>query len=542
MRRTSCFAGVAAVLVTLAAAGCESDVDSRLALVGLGDACHLNSDCDALLLCVFERCHEACNDSRDCDSGAHCVRGARQRNVCQLEDEQSCSQHAPCPGSQLCAVDATCRDACLESEDCIAGQVCTTSTCADATEVDAEGLLPVAASESACTYDSDCSAGRVCRGGECQIECRVTRDCATAHVCNDGVCEPLPAATPVCLRPSDCKESQGCVDGECVDSPPEPTLDCRYSSDCTVTGQHCDQGTCVCECKIKADCGADEDCWNGCACRSTRKIVGDVIINGEIQLRELDNVDEIDGKLTLYLQSTGSFRVPGVRLAKSVLVDGHEVSPTVVFEALERVTETFQCDQACFAPRLASAGSITLHSLNMHEFSLPALASVTTRFDAFDNPRLGVISFPALTSAPELDVHDNPQLGALDLRRLDSVTGALKLTNNSKLETVNLSRLKQAGSLELSKLPWLSALSLEGLKQTDEEDAAMPQVGAVLIDATGLTTIEPLHLAYALTATAPLTVTFNRALPSVGIEALYDQLKARSPEWKGDYFQYGNGK
>jgi len=108
----------------------------------LAQGCTLNSECATPLICAFQRCHTACNESRDCPTGQRCVAADGGKNVCLLPDEEECVSDAGCQGDQVCAEDQECRDPCTDDDHCIGDQVCSTSdTCADPDEVDPDGNL-----------------------------------------------------------------------------------------------------------------------------------------------------------------------------------------------------------------------------------------------------------------------------------------------------------------------------------------------------------------------------------------------------------------
>ena len=124
---------------------CGDTADEQKKLAGIAQGCTLNSDCNNPLVCAFQRCHEACVESRDCPPGQRCIAGEDDTNVCQLPDEVSCMTSSGCDGSQVCAIDRECRDACTSENECIGAQVCaTTGACADPDEVDKDGNLPPA--------------------------------------------------------------------------------------------------------------------------------------------------------------------------------------------------------------------------------------------------------------------------------------------------------------------------------------------------------------------------------------------------------------
>jgi hypothetical protein len=140
------------VALTLIVWGCGDADKERLAAKELAAKCALNSDCNDKLICVFERCHEACRDETDCDPGQRCVRvpvddqedkkSGKEASVCQLPEETACRVDSDCKGDQRCAADRECRDPCGEGLECTTGQVCALSgDCALHDEVDLEGAL-----------------------------------------------------------------------------------------------------------------------------------------------------------------------------------------------------------------------------------------------------------------------------------------------------------------------------------------------------------------------------------------------------------------
>lgn len=132
--------GVSAGAVVVA---CGDDPVAQRTPAKLAQGCTLNSECVSPLICAFQRCHTACNETRDCPTGQRCVAGSNGKNVCQLPDERECVTDSGCSGDQVCASDQQCRDACDGDRDCIGTQVCATQgACAEPTEVDASGNLP----------------------------------------------------------------------------------------------------------------------------------------------------------------------------------------------------------------------------------------------------------------------------------------------------------------------------------------------------------------------------------------------------------------
>ncbi|HLK39335.1 MAG TPA: hypothetical protein VKU41_21390 [Polyangiaceae bacterium] len=95
---------------------------------GLSGTCSLNSDCNTPLVCVFSRCHNACNSSSDCPPGERCTpSGAGADNVCQLPVETVCTGGTACPGQLVCGSDFQCRAPCQTLSNCAQGQACVAS-------------------------------------------------------------------------------------------------------------------------------------------------------------------------------------------------------------------------------------------------------------------------------------------------------------------------------------------------------------------------------------------------------------------------------
>ena len=235
------------LLATLAVA-CTND-DPPLARLAQG--CLINSDCAAPLVCAFQRCHNACESTRDCPAGLRCVGSDGPLHVCQLEEERSCLYNSECPEGQKCGTDAECRDQCQGEADCLKDQLCVSGTCAEPTEL-RDGGLPVVAKDAGpssgqpCTYNTECPERLVCRVGLCQLEC---------------------------LSSVDCTEGRQCVQNRCL-IPLCPEVDagsgiaCAFNSDCP-GGLICRSGSCTCECRVGADCPVGYDCISA-RCTPTR--------------------------------------------------------------------------------------------------------------------------------------------------------------------------------------------------------------------------------------------------------------------------------
>ena len=122
------------VMGLLVASACSDSTQSKAASLAAG--CSINSDCQSPLVCAFQRCHSACETSRDCDPGQRCMASDRPFHVCQLAQEQDCTYNSQCPEGQVCGVDGQCRDQCASDRDCVTGQECVKGNCADPSELE----------------------------------------------------------------------------------------------------------------------------------------------------------------------------------------------------------------------------------------------------------------------------------------------------------------------------------------------------------------------------------------------------------------------
>lgn len=253
--------------------GCSSDSARSLAA-----ACSINTDCQSPLVCAFQRCHNACTDSRDCSNGERCVLSDKPFRVCQLPDETSCTRSSDCPGAETCAIDRECRDACVTTADCVTAQVCVSLTCADPKELADGGLVPKgdAGIDVPCAYNSECATPFVCRSGVCQFECLDSRDCSPGSSCVAHVCEAQ--GNP---NGSGGQSGSGGASGRDASAPGSPgTLGaaCNYPSDCEGALRCGPRGTCVYECNTTFDCAVDQccsahRCESGIACDRDASIV-----------------------------------------------------------------------------------------------------------------------------------------------------------------------------------------------------------------------------------------------------------------------------
>jgi hypothetical protein len=185
-------------VLLVAFAGACSSKDKSLA--HLAEGCLLNTDCEAPLVCAFQRCHHPCNASRDCPAGERCVESDGPFDVCQLVDERDCAYHSDCPKGKFCSADQQCRDQCAADRDCLTEQVCIGGTCADEVELRDGGLVtPVAPPDAAtssggqpCRYTSECEAPLVCKNRFCAPECLVSADCRQGYDCVNNRCTTGP--------------------------------------------------------------------------------------------------------------------------------------------------------------------------------------------------------------------------------------------------------------------------------------------------------------------------------------------------------------
>lgn len=185
----------------LVASGCGDDEEVKAA-IGVG--CVINSDCNEPLVCVFKRCHEQCEETRDCPEGQRCVIGVPPTHICQLPEELKCTYNSECVGEQVCAIDGQCRDQCKGDLDCLPGQLCVTGTCADPEELVDGRLVPaenqIQATGQPCSYTSECPDGLVCLDGLCNKECLGDADC-TPFPCDleTNLCVVTDDPTPPCI-------------------------------------------------------------------------------------------------------------------------------------------------------------------------------------------------------------------------------------------------------------------------------------------------------------------------------------------------------
>jgi hypothetical protein len=243
MRGQPCRALSVAVAAVLAHTSCSESFATE---PGPGAECSINSDCPEPLRCAFDRCHSACEETRDCLHGQRCVASDRPFHVCQLPDETKCAYNSDCPGSQICGANGECRDPCATERDCVKGQLCVERACVEPSEAIDAGARPVVDSGSStngsrCTFSSDCPAPYVCHEGNCRLECVAEPDCPPNYRCSSNRCIP-----PIC-------------GGEQSDIATLGGAACRFSSECPFP-LVCRRGFCNCDCLGDRDCATGHSC------------------------------------------------------------------------------------------------------------------------------------------------------------------------------------------------------------------------------------------------------------------------------------------
>lgn len=273
----------------------------------LSEGCLLNSDCQSPLVCVFRRCHQPCNERRDCPAGADCQpTGDPPQLVCL---QLTCAT-GPCPEEQICGADRQCRRRCENAAHCDPRQACVHEQCVWSDQLQPDGGfappfgVTLASPDAGCEYTSQCSAGQRClRSGACGPECLTAADCAGGAACDgSGRCVPVSTdagvtdsgvgpgdagcqytsqcgaaeicgvrgqCIPACLTSRDCdfgfvcSAQRGCepvfFDGGAVDSG-SPPAGCVYSTQCDA-GLRCGpSGACQAECLGNRDCAPGDEC------------------------------------------------------------------------------------------------------------------------------------------------------------------------------------------------------------------------------------------------------------------------------------------
>ncbi len=174
-----------------------------------GEPCELNNECDARLVCRLARCRIECRVQRDCPLGLQCVRDASGLGACQVESERRCATNSQCEAPLVCLF-GQCTNACNDDRDCPSGAAC----------VDDGGERAcVDMSERECELNSDClNPLFICANDHrCRVECITDRDCRDGERCRDDL-----EASPICAPgdPEDGGVDGGAPDGSVPDGGP----------------------------------------------------------------------------------------------------------------------------------------------------------------------------------------------------------------------------------------------------------------------------------------------------------------------------------
>lgn len=220
----------------------------RITAAVLAEGCNINTDCNSPLVCAFRRCHQQCDEPRDCPAGQQCVPSGLPFKVCLLPDESQCDYSTDCPSQLVCSDEGLCRIECRTERDCLRGQQCITGACALQEEL-VDGRLPAKldggpAGAKPCLYATDCAAPLRCLQGACLPQCRGARDCAAGEFCEAGTCTttPVDSGFPAgwgtsCVLTSQCGPELVCTGrGVCG-------FECLEARDCA-SGACCIQRTC----------------------------------------------------------------------------------------------------------------------------------------------------------------------------------------------------------------------------------------------------------------------------------------------------------
>lgn len=275
-----------ALLLAVSFSACGTSRDATLA-AELAASCSINSDCETPLVCVFATCHVQCQTTAaDCTPRklGLCIESNKPYKVCQNPNEEDCTHTSDCPGTEVCAVDDHCRDACAASKDCAGDEECVAGVCAEPAELVDGGLLVADGGQvgQPCAYSSDCPGTLVCILGECTVECITDKDCALGVACVAGRCggtEPPDAggeggSGKTCALDGECQDGvfcdgfEVCSGGHCAPGSPACDDHSACTTDtCTEATQTCAHTT-VGGPSVDADgdghaaigCGTGDDC------------------------------------------------------------------------------------------------------------------------------------------------------------------------------------------------------------------------------------------------------------------------------------------
>jgi hypothetical protein len=217
----------APVLFAIAASACGADE-----LLALGSQCQLASDCDAPLVCRYERCRRDCNEARDCAAGLRCFIDPEGLGACQLPEERMCDVSS-CPAGLVCNSNIMeCSIACAEDVDCQRGERCDTTGATPS-------CRPITAAPG-CELTSDCEEPLVCIDNACVAECAANDQCAFAdQVCVSFAGEACAGMPCACRYP--CTSTADCPNAgtECIDCPSGAS--CATLEDGTPAMRYCER-------------------------------------------------------------------------------------------------------------------------------------------------------------------------------------------------------------------------------------------------------------------------------------------------------------
>ena len=135
---------------------------------------------------------------------------------------------------------------CIDSTDCLGGQLCRAGVCREACDAADPCRGPLRACDTAagiceeCVASSDCGAAEQCVNRTCEFFCREDEDCPQPLYCefSNGTCFEAE-----CLADSGCSGGFRCSDLRCVPIG-GPDVECVADDNCR-GGFRCDEGRCV---------------------------------------------------------------------------------------------------------------------------------------------------------------------------------------------------------------------------------------------------------------------------------------------------------
>lgn len=197
------------------------------------------------------------------DSGSSTDAGASNDAVSHTEDT------AGCPAGKTC---------CSNDGGCDDGKACTADTCNKSGFCEYAPIKGCSAKLAPCLADADCTTGLCHSGINACVQCLKTSDCKAGNACVDMVCKPSKSCKSDvhcktenkvcdkaaglcvdCASDNDCNSGSKCIANACVKAPA-----CKSSKQCDKVCD-ADKGYCV-ECTAHADCDANSYCRNDGKC------------------------------------------------------------------------------------------------------------------------------------------------------------------------------------------------------------------------------------------------------------------------------------